>query len=137
MKRPICTLAALAMLIWTCPPAQAEFKGELRRNIHWQVNVDNSANPGPTAVQVHYLIGRSGEKEISRDEIEIALVAANARTELIFSTPGRGVRRIIIEVDQAIGVTIDVEITQDGPPFPTSFPHRFESPGSLVFEVVD
>jgi hypothetical protein len=40
MKRLICTLAALTMLIWTCPPVQAEYLGELRRNIDWQVNVD-------------------------------------------------------------------------------------------------
>ena len=137
MKRIICTLAALALLIWAGPPARAEYRGELRRDIAWQVQVDNSASAGRTAVTVHYLIGRSGEKEIGRDEIEIGLVEANARTQLIFSKPGRGVRRIIIEVDAPLNVVIDVEITQDGPPFPRSFPQRFERPGSLVFDIVD
>jgi len=62
MKRLICTIAAFAMLIWTGPPAQAEYKGELRRDIEWFLNVDNSAAAGITAVTVHYLIGKSGER---------------------------------------------------------------------------
>jgi hypothetical protein len=137
MKRFICTLAAIAMLIWICPPARAEFRGELLRDIDWILNFDNSASAGPTAVTVHYLIGKSGEKEISRDEIEIAAVDANARTRLIFSTPGRGVRRIIIEVDPPPGGTIDVEVTQSAPFQNSSFPQRFEGPGSMVFDVAD
>ena len=68
-------------------------------------------------------------------EVSLTLVEANARTQLISSTPGRGARRIIIEVD-ALDAVIDVEITQ-GPRFPSSFPHRFEISGSLVFDVVD
>lgn len=133
MKRLICTIAALAVLTWTCLPAQAEYKGELRRDIEWVINVDNSASSGNTAVTVHYLIGKSGEKEISRDEIEIALVAGQARTQLIFSKPGRGVRRIIIEVDPPQGATIDVEISTQN----TSLPHRVEGRSSLVCDVVD
>jgi hypothetical protein len=136
MKRIICAFAALAMLILTCPLARADYLGELRRDIDWQLNVDNSSSPGKTAVTVHYLIGRSGEKEISRDEIEIGSVEAGARTQLIFSNPGRGVRRIIIELQQGQNLTIDVEVTQGGS-FPRSFPHRFEVPGNLVFDVVD
>lgn len=121
------------MLIWTCPPARAEYKGELRRDIEWFLNVDNSAAAGITAVTVHYLIGKSGEKEMSRDEIEIAVVTANARTQLTFSKPGRGVRRIIIEVDPPPGGTIDVEIATQN----TSFPHHVEVRSSLVCDVVD
>ena len=137
IKRMVCTLAALAMLIWICPPAQAEFRGQLLRDIDWILNFDNSAAAGPTAVTVHYLIGKSGEKEISRDEIEIASVDATARTQLIFSTPGRGVRRMIIEVEPPRGATIDVEVTQSAPFQNSSFPQRFEGPGSMVFDVVD
>ena len=136
MKRTICAFTALAVLMWTCPPVQADYRGELRRDIDWQFNVDNSAVAGKTAVTVHYLIGRSGEKEITRDDIEIGLVAAGARTQLIFSKPGRGVRRIIIEVHPPMNGTIDVEVSQ-GPPFASSFPARIEMPGSLVFDVVD
>ena len=57
-------------------------------------------------------------------EVSLTLVEANARTQLIFSTPGRGVRRVIIEVD-ALDAVIDVEITQ-GPPFPSSFPQSYQ-----------
>jgi|SRR5215216_2415776 len=133
LKRLTCTLAAIATLIWTCPPAQAEYKGELGRDIEWVINFDNSASAGKTAVTVHYLVGRSGDKDISRDEVEIEVVEAGARTQLIFSKPGKGVRRIIIEVDQPTSVTIDVEVSTQN----ASFPHRFFRPGSLVFDVVD
>ena len=34
MKRFICTLAVFAMLIWTCPPAKAELKGTLPRDLN-------------------------------------------------------------------------------------------------------
>jgi hypothetical protein len=137
MKRMMSTLAALATLMWTCPAVQAEYVGELRRDTDWQFNVDNSSSAGNTAVMVHYLVGRSGEKEIRRDDIEIGLVAAGARTQLIFSKPGRDVRRIIIEVHPPMNATIDVEVSQ-GPPFASSFPARIEMrPGSLVFDIVD
>lgn len=63
-------------------------------------------------------------------------VEANTSTQLIFSKPGRGVRRIIIEVEQPLNVTIDVEIEQGGT-FPGSFPARMFVPGGLVFDVVD
>jgi len=42
MKRLICTLAALAMLIWTCPTARAELIGELRRDQDRVINFDNA-----------------------------------------------------------------------------------------------
>lgn len=42
MKRLICTLAALAMLIWTCPTARAELHGELRRDQDCVINFDNA-----------------------------------------------------------------------------------------------
>jgi hypothetical protein len=133
MKRMICTLAALAMLIWPCPPARAESLGELRRGIAWQINVDNSLAGGPkTFVTVHYLIGKSDENGISRDEIEIGSVDAGARTQLIFSKPGRGVIRIIIEVDGPLNTAVKVNVTQNG-----AFPADIVGRGTLVFDVVD
>jgi hypothetical protein len=55
-------------------------------------------------------------------------------TQLIFSNPGRGLRRIIIDVQQRQNASIDVEVTQDGPPYPRSYPARMETSGSLVLE---
>jgi hypothetical protein len=60
MKRTICTFVALAMLMWTSPQVQAEYLGELRTDIDWQFNVDNSAAAGKTAVTVHYLMPAQG-----------------------------------------------------------------------------
>jgi len=132
-KRMICTLATLAMLIWTCPPAQAESLGELRRNLAWHINVDNSLAGGPkTFVTVHYLIGRSDENEISRDEIEIGSVDAGARTQLIFSTPGRGVRRILVEVDAPLNTPVTVNVSQAA-----AYLADITGYGRLVFDVVD
>jgi hypothetical protein len=132
MKRMICTLASFAMLIGTCPPAQAEYLGELRRDIDWVINVDNSLAGGRTSMTVHYLIGRRDEKEINRDEIEIGLVEAGARTPLIFSKPGRAVRRIIIEVDGPLNTPIKVNVSQNA-----AYPADLFGRGTLVFNVVD
>ena len=133
MKRLVCTFATLGMLIWTCPPARAEWKGELRRDLEWRLAVDNSAVAGPTAVTVHYLIGRPDENEISRDEMEIRSADAGARVQFFFSKPGRNVRRIIIEVDGPKGGTIIVVVDQ----VDRAFPEQIEGRGTLVFYVVD
>jgi hypothetical protein len=132
MKRLVCTLTLLAMLIWTCTPAHAEYQGELLRDLAWQINVDNSEAGGKTAVTVHYLSGRSGEKEISRNEIEIGLVAAGARTQLVFSTLGKGISRIIVEVDAPLNTHITVNVSQAA-----SYPADIVGYGRLVFNVVD
>jgi hypothetical protein len=132
MKRMICTLAALATLIWMCPPAQAEYKGQLR-NLAWELAVDNSSTTGGTAVTVHYLSNRRDEDEISREEIEIRLVPGSARVRLFFAKPGRAVRRIIIEVDPPTGETIiPVEINQN-----SSIVETIQGYGRLVFDVAD
>ena len=132
LNKLTCIVAVLAMLIWTCPTAQAEYFGELRRDIDWHLNLDNSLSGGKTSVTVHYLIGRSGEKEISRDQIEIGSVDAGARTQLIFSKPGRGVRRMIIEVDGPINTEITVNVSQIA-----AFPADIFGRGSLVFDIVN
>jgi hypothetical protein len=132
MKRFICSLAALAMLIWSCPPAQAEFKGQLLRNLDWELTVDNSSTTGGTAVTVDYLGTRGDENEISRERIEIRLVPGSERVRLFFSQPGRGVKRIIIEVDAPEGATIPVDIIQNG-----STAVTLQGYGRLVFEAVD
>lgn len=132
MKKIIRPLAALAMLIWTCPPAQAEFKGQLLRNLDWELTVDNSSTTGATALTVEYLSTRGDENEISRERIEIRLVPGSERVRLLFSKPGRGVRRIIIEVDAPTGASIPVDIIQDG-----SSAVTVQGYGRLVFEAVD
>lgn len=124
MKRLICTLAGLATLIWTCPPAQAEFKGTLPRDLDLILNVDNSSSSGQTGVTVIYL----GRGRI--DDIEMRTVASGGRVQFVFSRPERGVRRIIVEVDPPLNSTvIDVDFA--------GFPERIEGFERLVFDVVD
>jgi hypothetical protein len=126
IKKLTCALAALAMLIWICPPAQAEFKGVLKSDQDWVLNVDNSASPAsPTAITVYYLSSR-------RDDIEILRAPAGARIQFPFSAPGRGVRRIIIDVSPAAShLTIPVEVAT-----PTnSFPQTCVGESRLVFDV--
>ena len=129
IRKATWTLALLAMLIWECPPAQAEYQGELRRDLDLVLNVDNSSAASRTAVTVHYLSSGRDENEISRDEIEIRLVPAGGRVQFVFSKPGRGVRRIIVDVDAPKSTTIDVDFA--------GFPERIEGHGHLVFDVVD
>jgi len=132
MKRMICTFAGLAMLIWMCPPAQAESRGQLLRNLDWELTVDNSSTTGGTAVTVEYLSSKGDESVISRESIEIRLVPGSERVRLFFSKPGRGVKRIIVEVDAPAGATIPVDIIQNG-----SMAVTIQGYGRLVFEAVD
>lgn len=133
MNRIICTVAALAMLFWTSPPARAEFKGRLQRDLDWALNVDNSSTTGETAVTVRYLSDRRNDNEISSEELEIRLVPGSERVQLSFSKPARNVRRIIIEVDPPANETIiPLEVNQNG-----SIAVTIQGYGRLVFDVVD
>lgn len=133
MNRMICTVAALAILSWTSPPALAEFKGRLQRDLDWALNVDNSSTTGETAVTVHYLSNRRNENEISSEELEIRLVPGSERVRLSFSKPARNVRRIIIEVDPPANETIiPLDVNQNG-----SIAVTIQGYGRLVFDVTD
>ena len=92
MKRITCTLAALAMLIWTCTPAQAEFLGTLQGNQPWTLEVDNASNGSAAAMTIFYLGGKNVDFDIH------TLAAGEAVTFTDLKIP-RGTRRIIIELD--------------------------------------
>jgi hypothetical protein len=117
-------LAALAMLIWICPPAQADFKGLLQRDQAGVLSVDNSSTTGATAITVYYLSSR-------RQDIEIFRAPGGARIQFLFAAPGRGVGRVIIEVSPPIDQTIPVELLQNG----ISFFHTSVGDARLVFDV--
>src|SRR5437588_6559190 len=56
MKRMISTfVCALAVLIWTCAPVQAEFLGTLRSDQDWVINVDNSSSNAVSSISVNFL----------------------------------------------------------------------------------
>ena len=129
INRLIFTFACtIALLISTCPTTQAEFKGQLRRDLDWSLNVDNSSTTGATAITVYFLGSRGGD-------IEFRTVPGGDRVQLFFPKPGRGVRRIIIDVDPPSNQTIPVDLSQ--PPFIGSIFETVVGRGHLVFDVVD
>lgn len=129
LKRLISTFACtFALLISTCPTVHAEFKGQMRRDLDWSLNVDNSSTTGGTAITVYYLGSRGGD-------IEFRTVPGGDRVQLFFPKPGRGVRRIIIEVDPPNNHTIPVDLSQ--PPYIGSIAETVVGRGHLVFDVVD
>src|SRR5262245_4002463 len=127
MKRFIFILAALAMLIWICPPAQAEYRGIFKRDQGWLLNVDNSASAGKTAITVHFYGKRF-------EDIEFGTVGAGpqeGRVQLVFPKPGKDVTRIVIEVDPPSQLTeVRIEVNQN-----ESFFATFIGYGRMVFEV--
>ncbi len=106
MKRLIATFAcAVAVLIWTCAPAQAEFRGVLRSDQDWVINVDNAATGGITGITVYFLGKKPQDFEFT--------VPIGGRVQYPFEKVGKDVTRIIIEVDSPQGATLTVEVSQN------------------------
>ena len=131
MKRMICTFAVLAMLVWTCPPAQAKFMGTLQRDQDWLIHFDNSSSCCGTGMTVYYL-GNGRVLGLEIFTVPGISDESQGRVEYAFSKPGRGVGRIIIEVDPGSdALDIPVEINQIG----SSFTATLHGSGRLVFDV--
>ena len=124
VKKLTCIVAVLAMLIWSCPTVQADFKGILKSDQDGVISVDNSSTTGATAITVYYLSSR-------REDLEIFRAPGGARIQFPFAAPGRGVRRVIIEVSPPINQTIPVELSQNG----ITFFHTSVGDTRLVFDV--
>jgi hypothetical protein len=107
MYRLISTFAcAVAMLIWTCPPAQADFKGDLKSDTPVTVEFTSGAgNAGGTHVAVYYL-GRGLDVEA------VFSVPAGTSFAQECSKPGSRVKRIIVEVDLPVGGEGVVRVSQ-------------------------
>ena len=123
MKRRIATCAcALAALIWICASVQAEYKGELPRDHDITINFDNSAVSGKTAITVFYLGNRP-------DEIEFT-APAGARVSYVAPKPGKGVTRVIVQVDPPTNGAPSIEVASNA-----SFVHNCLGHTVLVFDV--
>ena len=123
MKRRIATYScALAAMIWICAPARAEYKGELPRDHDITINFDNSAVSGKTAITVFYLGNRP-------DEIEFT-APAGARVSYVAPKPGKGVTRVIVQVDPPTNGTPSIEVASNASFFHNCFGHTV-----LVFDV--
>lgn len=128
MKRIICTLAAVAMVIATHTSAQAINKGELARNKVVEVAVDNT-NRDPTTVTVYFIDNRG------IDVVEMVTVPAG-ELNFIITLPrlGRATKRVVIELDNGNAdgrFTVRVEQFQR-----TSTEEQIRGDGRLVFDVV-
>lgn len=94
MKRLISTFACmLALLIWTCTPAQARFLGTLQQNVPWTLEVNTTSTCGAIAVTVTFVNSRG------RQDIDLFTLQPGGGTVYGAANIPRNTRRIIIEVD--------------------------------------
>jgi hypothetical protein len=108
MKKLTCMLAALAMVMLTHIPAQAEFLGTLQRDQTWSLEVDNSNNALAAGVTIFYLGGKNVDYDIH------TAPPAELVTFTISRMP-RGTTRVIIELDPGRGLQCPVRLIQGGP----------------------
>ncbi len=113
MKRLTCTLAALALVMSAYIPAQAEFKGTLKRDQPWMLEINNASYDNATAT-VYYL-GR--DLEVA----ELVTVPSGGTVQTNITKPGRGVRRVIVEVDEAVNGEGTMRIVQGANAFSSNF----------------
>jgi len=133
MTRLTYILAALAMVMMTTIPAQAEFKGTLQRDQDWLLEINNES-PDSTTATVYYL-GKNLEV------IEILTVSAAETIQQTIPKPGRGVRRAIVEVDPTFNPSGNygaiVRVVQGAPNFTSRcISTREGDTFRLVFDVV-
>lgn len=105
--RSVSTLACtVAVLLWTGTPAQATYKGTLRSDTPFTVQILSSAgNAGDTAVTVYYL-GRALDVEA------VFSVPAGSEFSQECAKPGERIRRILVEVDPPVGGTGLLKVNQ-------------------------
>ena len=134
INRLISTFAcAIAVLIWTCAPAQARFKGTLQRGAAWSVQISGAnANTDDTAVTVFYL----------GDNVDAQVITTVKPGEIFsktFAKIPRHVKRIIIEVDlpEDGSGSAFVVVSQKLNLYEEVFIAGSPSEGRWVFDVVD
>jgi len=109
-RRLAYTIAALAMLIWTCNPAQADFDGTLQGNQLWTVELNNSGNVDAAGAAI-YSIDRMGKVEY----FQVVTVPGGQSPTLTVTRVPRGTVRVIIEVDpRTTEFTVFVRLIQGG-----------------------
>src|SRR5258708_7943779 len=101
-RRQVIWTCALAVLLWSSAPLRANYKGTLRADEDMTTNVDAAAATAPVALTVYYL----GKGRI--EDIELTTVPPGTLKQYVFSRPGRGIKRVIFDVEPAKGNTLDV-----------------------------
>ena len=126
-QRLACAIAALAMLMLTCTPAQAEFAGTLQGNQTWTVELDNSNNPEAAAVAI-YSIDKMGKAEY----FQMVTVPGVQLITLTVTKVPKGTLRVIIEVDPALGLEVFVRVIQGE----NGFGHGGAGDFRMVFDII-
>lgn len=122
MQRIMRRLTVLVMVMFTCSPVWAEYAGTLQRDQPFTVSI-TSASTDTVAVTVYYLDNRGTAN------IEFMSVSeSGVQVQQEFPRPGKGVRRVIIEVDPPSGGTASLRIDQ----FP---PVNVDGSVRIVFDV--
>ena len=127
-NRVACAIAALAMLMLTRTPAQADFEGTLQRDLPYQILIDNTANlfDETASGTVYYL---SDRKVLG---VEIFTCPGAVGVGPVFTIP-KGTLRIIIEVDASFGNITPITVNQgEG----TSFQNPGVGGGRMVIDVL-
>ena len=107
-KKIICTIAAVAMVMWAYTPARAEFITTLKRDTTPTVTVANASN-AKTSVRVYYLDRRGV------DVILISFVPPGESVVWTLEKIGRATQCVIIEVDVPQGGTSTVTVNNLAP----------------------
>ena len=126
-QRLACAIAALAMLMLTCTPAQAEFAGTLQGNQTWTVELDNSNNAEAAAAAI-YSIDKMGKAEY----FQMVTVPGVQLITLTVTKVPKGTVRVIIEVDSGRGDSVATRVVQGGNPFISPGTEDFR----MVFDVI-
>ena len=122
MKRLTCALATLALVMCTYIPARAEFGGRLPRTEDLTITITNTAAT-TTLVTIYYLDKRG------IDVVGTMTATGTDPTLETFPKPGKGVRRVIIQVDPSPGTQTKLTLN-------ATAPQTIEAGIQLVFDLV-
>jgi hypothetical protein len=120
-------IAALALLTGNRPQPAGDgpAAGKLQRGRQWEISVDARDAPGPTAFTVYYL-GERRQLDLTNLTVPRAAIMS-----LPLPKPGRGVKRVVIEVSPPAGSLVCLEIRQGT----LSHPHGFFGNHRIVMDV--
>lgn len=107
MKTLIPAIAALALLLTSCDPAQATYMGTAYSDQPLSLMIQN-ASGDRLAVTVYYLGSR--QTVVALESVPAATAMAPGAGSFSFPNPGKGVRRIVVEIDVPVGGRIATTI---------------------------
>jgi len=113
LKRLMCAIAAVAMLLVQSHTAQAKFNGSLRGDQPLLVYLAGfNANVDSTALTITFIDSRG------RSDVEVATIAAHDELHFLARSGPipKGTVRVIVEVDNPVGGACRVRMEQGNDP---------------------